>query len=62
MAAKAPREQIIEKANEVILSKGYTVRHLTMRHLNEAVCIVRRAQAITPSVLVAAGFNPTGKK
>lgn len=36
----------------------FAPKALTMRHLNEAVCICRRLGLLKPDVYVTAGFNP----
>ena len=35
---------------------------ITMRNLNEAVCIVRRRRLVSPEVLTLAGFRATERK
>ncbi len=58
-AALKARRKIVDKAWAFRLRNGRSVKPITMRHLNEAVCICRRNRLVSRSTLAAAGFNPT---
>lgn len=52
------RAKILRVANAAV--NPNSTRILTMRHLNQAVCIVRRRSLVEDHVLAEAGFNPKG--
>lgn len=51
------RKQILKAANRV--REDFILDPLLARHIEQAVCIVRRRQLVDPEVLVTAGFNAT---
>lgn len=54
------RRKIVDAANahrRKLRGAGTPLDPLTMRHLERAVCIVRRARAVGDDVLVDAGFR-----
>lgn len=59
------RDRILQAANLQIARTpygGYARPLLGSRHLQRAVCIVRRRQLVAANVLTAAGFNVSGEK
>ncbi len=53
----AARKKIVKAANKV--RNEYVLDPLEARHIEQAVCIVRRRQLVEKDVLIAAGFNAT---
>jgi hypothetical protein len=58
------RQEILHRANRyrttLFAGHPYAPVLLSMRHLQRAVCIVRRAGLVRPATLATAGFNPIG--
>jgi hypothetical protein len=52
------RAQILEAANQHRLAQDSPRKPYAARHINEAVCTVRRNRLVKPAVLEAAGFRP----
>lgn len=57
MTRAEARRKIVEAANAHIRSNGRSARSLNRRHIQEAVCIVRRHILVKPEVLEAAGYR-----
>lgn len=53
------RQRILQEANRT--RTNYGLATLRMRHIQQAVCVVRRRRLVKDSVLTAAGFNPGPK-
>jgi hypothetical protein len=51
------RHQILEAANIYLLRSSNSHRHLTARHINQAVCICRFHGLVSPETLIAGGFR-----
>lgn len=54
---EAARAEIIVTANEWRAKRNPLVKIWTRRHLNQAVCVVRRNKIVTSGMLEMAGFN-----
>lgn len=56
------RRKIIQTANVLRIRRHAGKPHMptmwTMRHINQAVCVCRRNNALKPHVYTAAGFRP----
>lgn len=59
LPASALHERGVSNAIKVTAVVDHSHRPFLMKHLNEAVCVVRRHLLVDPSVLTAAGFNPS---
>lgn len=56
------RAMIVSEARKVRRRNKRCMREINLRHLDEAVAIVRHAQTVDGSVLIAAGFNEKGDR
>lgn len=54
-ARQLTRDEILDLANTA--RSGYSTRTYSARHIQEAVCIVRRRGLVEPDRLVVAGFS-----
>lgn len=55
---RGPRAEILAAANRHRIG----LEPYRMRHIQQAVAVVRHHRAVAPRVLKAAGFNPKGGK
>ncbi len=51
------QQAILDAANRYTHRRNGSQRNLFKKHLNEAVCIVRRARLVDNDTLAEAGFN-----
>lgn len=56
------RQEILDAANKFTTAKDRGGRVMYPRHINLAVCVVRRRKLVKPDVLIAAGFNPRERR
>lgn len=58
LADGKPRKEILAAANLQLDKNPHNWRKLGRRHMQEAVCIVRRNLLVSDNTLRAAGYNP----
>ena len=56
------QQKILQSANRYRRRMRTSTKPLGRRHLNHAVCIVRRHKLLKPETIAAAGFNPKEKR
>ena len=55
--AATARQEIVDAANTFARRSRRMTKQYSMRRIQQAVCVVRRAQLVKPAVLVAAGYR-----